>query len=682
VRAVTLFSSGVCYTLREGEIAAGEALTPLTFRTGQINDILKSLVLLDPDGEVRAAAYPSRDPIQRTLQAFAVDVRDNLSRADLLRQLRGAAVTLETTVGETLTGRIVGMEDEVEALSDGRTIARECLILLGEEGVQMARLDRVRLLRLLDARLDREFREALVALAANSDDSRRTLTLRFSGAAKRSVRVGYIVESPVWKVSYRLVLPTTETDEAGRQVVAAPYLQGWALVENTSDDDWNDVRLSLVSGRPISFLQDLYQPLYVPRPVVRPDIAASPYPQTHGADLGGDNQPHIEMESALGGSLFAAASAPAPAARHAAKSRAMAEAMPAMASGVYGLAQAGEDQGMAIYALQADSVPAQAEGKAAGELFAYTISEPVTLPRQQGAMIPIVSDEIEGEKLSLYNSQVEPRFPLNAVRLKNNTALYLKAGPVTIFDGGIYAGDARMEDIPPSDTRLLTYAVDLAVECAADTQQDYIQQTNLAIRSGVLQIVHFVRRECRYKLKSKAAVPRQVLVEHPIETNWRLVEPAAVQEQAWDRYRFSVSLTPNETRTLTVTTERTDATRVALINGDLNALEQWTLSGAATPLLKERLGATVARRRAVQALMARAAECERQRSAIFEDQNRIRQNLAALDQQAPLYRRYLEELDRQETQLQTLREDIERLRAEADQMKEALTTELDELEID
>src|SRR5262249_27271481 len=125
----------------------------------------------------------------------------------------------------------------------------------------------------------KEFREALTLLASGSDDQRRQVGIHFSGTGRRQVRVGYVTEAPLWKMSYRLMIGGKDA-KAG-----APYLQGWALVENTSDDDWKDVRLSLVSGRPVSFIQDLYQPLYLPRPVIAPDVIASAMPQTHGGNM-------------------------------------------------------------------------------------------------------------------------------------------------------------------------------------------------------------------------------------------------------------------------------------------------------------------------------------------------------------------------------------------------------------
>ena len=220
VRAVTLFSAGVAYLLREGQMPSGAQEASLTFRTTQINDILKSLVLLDDGGVVQAATYPSRDPVGRTLESFAIQVTHNTSRADLLGQVRGAPVSVALINGETLSGRVLGVEQNEETLvNSDRTVTTETLVLLGDDGIVSAPLQTVRSLKLLDARLDGELRGALEALASGSDDARRTVTLRFAGEMERTVRVGYLVEAPLWKVSYRLVLDDEKRRNGNRPTV-------------------------------------------------------------------------------------------------------------------------------------------------------------------------------------------------------------------------------------------------------------------------------------------------------------------------------------------------------------------------------------------------------------------------------------------------------------------------------
>ena len=123
--------------------------------------------------------------------------------------------------------------------------------------------------------LESEVKKALETLQLSHDTQKKAVSIQFAGEGKRRVKVGYVVESPIWKTSYRLVLDKKEK----------PFLQGWAIVENPTDEDWKDVRMALVSGRPISFQMDLYQPLYVPRPTVEPELFASLKPVTYNGSL-------------------------------------------------------------------------------------------------------------------------------------------------------------------------------------------------------------------------------------------------------------------------------------------------------------------------------------------------------------------------------------------------------------
>ena len=177
----------------------------------------------------------------------------------------------------------MGVEQKQVAGADGKPINATYIDLLTDSGIMSVALDADKTVNILDERLNHEFHDALALLATGTDDQRRSVMLHFAGNGKRDVRVGYVMEAPIWKISYRLLL-------GGDGAATKPYLQGWALVENTTDEDWKDVNLSLVSGRPVSFIQDLYQPLYIPRPVVGPDVLASPYPQTHDEGLEQDKK--------------------------------------------------------------------------------------------------------------------------------------------------------------------------------------------------------------------------------------------------------------------------------------------------------------------------------------------------------------------------------------------------------
>ena len=657
VKQVTLFTSGVAYIERGGAVT-GDATVPLSFRTAQINDILKSLTLIDADGKVQPVVYGARDPIGRTLQAFAVDVTQPQSRSELLNRLRGAAVSVTTARGP-LSGQIVGVETRNVTGPTGTTTV-DTLNLFSADGLQSVRLDDVSAVKLRDARLDRELRAALTTLASGADDQRRPVTLRFSGRGRRDVRVGYIAEAPLWRISYRLLLGPK------------PYLQGWAMVENTTDEDWNGIHLGLVSGRPISFIQDLYQPLYLPRPVVQPDVAASPTPQTHGDDMQGDARVVMPALPAMAAPPSGAGGFPGATANEQQRVR---------VTGSVNLLSKNNAASSFSADAAARSITAQAQGASAGELFAYNVTTPVTLPRQQAAMIPVIAQDITADKFSLYNADTDPRYPLNAVRLKNTTGLHLKGGPITLFDGDTYAGDALVEDVPPGDTRLISYAVDQSITCERQDTTQNETRTTLSIHEGVLAVTVRERSETNYHFKSKSAEAKTVLVEHPFDAQSALVAPAKAAERTPALYRFAVAVPAGGVASLKVVTEKPVASTVGLFDGDLGQIAVYADESDIPAATRTALARIVAQRRHLQNLSNQAAAADARVAEIGREQDRIRKNMAALDHASLLYKRYVAELDAQETQIAALRADAQRLRTEADAARTTLRGTLDTLEI-
>ena len=274
LKKVVLYNAGVGFFERRADVD-GNAKIDLRFNVSDINDLLKSMVLEDRGGgKISTVTYASMDPITKTLKTFAIDLTDNPSMGKLLDQVRGEKVEIEAP--NRITGTILGVEVREQPVGDrDRFVQTEHLNLLTDSGLRSFPLASVSRVKLIDPKLDAELRQALSVLALGHATDKKTVTLNFDGPGKRPVRVGYVQQSPIWKTTYRLVL--SEKD--------APYLQGWALVENPTEDDWKDVSLTLVSGRPISFVMNLYQPLYVPRPVVEPELFASLRPQVYGQDL-------------------------------------------------------------------------------------------------------------------------------------------------------------------------------------------------------------------------------------------------------------------------------------------------------------------------------------------------------------------------------------------------------------
>ncbi len=326
---------------------------------------------------------------------------------------------------------------------------------------------------------------------------------------------------------------------------------------------------------------------------------------------------------------------------------------------------AGGRDGISADEVLRQSLDAQASGQKAGELFQYNISTPISLPRQQASMIPVIAQDIEADKVSLYNADTDPKYPMNAIRLHNTTTLHLKGGPVTLFDAGVYAGDARMEDVPPGDSRLITYAVDLSLICERQNPTVSSNETTVMVKRGVLTTNQLFRTETTYTIKSKADKPRNVLVEHPFDSGSTLVSPAKAEERTASLYRFPLTVKPGESQTLKVVTERPIAQEFVVLDGNMDAILVISNRKNVSPKLKAELQEVVQRRKHVDELKSAATARGNEVTSIGNDQERIRKNMEALDKASALYKRYVSELDLQESKIETLRQEAIKLNADA-----------------
>jgi len=632
ITEVVLFSSGVGYIQRTGTVT-DDATVQLAFKPEQINDLLKSMVLLDLDGgKVGEITYGAKDPIGKTLQAFAVNLTDNPSLGQMLNRLRG--VSVEVIAVNTITGNILGVETKkVEVGKNCDVIDVEVLNLLTDTGIRSVRLDAISSLRILDDKLNLELREALKVLASGLDNQRKPVLLTFTGKGQRRVIVGYLTETPIWKTSYRLVLGEKEN-----------LLQGWAVVENTSDADWTNIHLALVSGRPISFIEDLYTPLYLQRPVVTPHLFASLNPVEYEGNLEQDAErsEHKSVDKR-------AAARPMAAEGMALRGSVGGEANFGRAAGAGGREMAEAAQSSVVSAATAQNL---------GQAFEYAIKEPVTLPRQKSALLPIVSGTIDAWKVSIYNANVHAKFPLYGLRVKNTTGLHLMGGPITIYNDNIYAGDATFEDLQPGEQRLVSYAVDLGVD-GNRTENSGLQEI-MAIKlvKGSLSVTRKYQRTVNYTFAVKDGKDRKLMVEHQFLPGWELVEPKTPDERTATLYRFTLPLKATEGGKLRVVEERTDLQLTRVMDLDTPTLVMYLKTGKISPAVKDALQRVVVMQNHLQDLRTQRTQQEQEIQNIGNEQSRIRQNMAQLDRNSDLYKRYVTTLDAQETHLQQLRANI------------------------
>jgi hypothetical protein len=633
ITRVVLFNAGVGYFHREGDVT-GDARLDLRFDEADVNDLLKSLVLTDKDGgKVRAVTYDNRMPLDFTLKGFAVDVTENPTMGQLMHQVRGEKVEISDKHGVTTTGQIVSVERQPPPAMGPDP--GEIVNLLTEDGLQTVELKQAKKIKFLRAELQAEFKKALELLATARGDNKKAVSVVFSGNGKRKVAVGYVTEAPLWKPSYRL-----SVDEKG-----ATKLQGWATIENTTDEDWVNVKVGLVAGRPMTFQMDMYDPLFVPRPQVEPDLFASLRPPMYQGGLNPGGNMGVAMGNPFGqfgggvqnlggaagmqgaanmgfGGGFAAFGGAAnqignPGNQFGGQANlGFGGGFTGFGGGQLGQfgnlgGQFGIQGGFGNFGGYLPRVPrpnirdlygdrlsyadyvnrlrgkptpvrprpgtgdddtpprqtvkdpldkeagalAAAEGTL-GDMFEYTIEEAITLQKQKSALLPLVNEPVETSRVSIYNEATLAKHPLLGLKLVNKTKLHLAQGPVAVYDGGTFAGDARLPDLKPGETRLVSYAIDLGTEVVARPPEEK-KSTLLAVTlaGGKVALRSTIQRTTTYLVRNRNPQDRTVIIEHPMSDGWKLVAPAKPDDRTRNFYRFDVPVKTGALATLEVTEE-------------------------------------------------------------------------------------------------------------------------------
>ncbi len=659
LKRVVMLNSGIGYFEHVGKIE-GNRHVEFPVKVDDINDLLKSLVVQDRGGgRVTAVNYGSPEPISHTLKTLAIDVTRNPSLAQIFQQLRGQKVELSVASdAKPIVGTVAGVERRRMFGRDQQVIESDFVLLRTEAGLRSVTVDSITLTKFLDEKTDREFQQALDLLGESRKQDRKLVRLDFRGERLREVSVGYVQESPVWKTSYRLVLAKDKP----------PFLQGWAIVENTTAQDWTDVDLTLMSGRPISFRMDLYQPLFAARPTAELEMHSSVGPRLYNQDL-------VAREDE-----FRAAGQPA----NAVASNPRRSAGGSMGFGGGGMGGMGGGMGFfgggpAVPGMApglvsgspdkkspmdlAQGVASAANADDVGESFRYVIKTPVTLRRNESAMLPIVYEPVKGDKVYIFNRSVHAKHPLAGLRLKNSTELHLQQGPITVFEDDEYAGDAQITDIPPGSTRLISYALDLDTEVVASTVPEEKVLVGLSIHSVCLITKSLATRKSQYLVKNSGSHEKSMLLEQQIEPAWPNVKPQPA-ERTRDLYRFTVIAEPGMPATVTVTETKDVEERIVLHTLDSEQINLYIRLDQTSVPVRNALQELLRRKTALSDLSAKRNAIEKSIQDAATEQARLRENLKTLNENDPLHQRFVQKLAASEDALEKLRPQISAARAE------------------
>ncbi|MGJ4859142.1 DUF4139 domain-containing protein [Labrys sp. La1] len=649
LKRAVLGTGGVGYFEYAAEVTGKETLT-LRARLDQVDDILKSVLILDPAG-TGSATLPGKAGADETFASLPFAKSDLDSMPALIGALKGAEIKLSGP--RKLEGRIASVQTETVTGKDGATMTRTRVSVFSGVAIEQFILEEAEGLEFKDARLGEQVETALKALRTAQDRSGRDISIQLAEGGKRTVRIGYVAEAPVWKAAYRLTLPKASEDRA--------RLQGWVVLENMTGNPWKDVEVTLSSASPVTFRQALYDPYYVTRQTIAPPVSRTALPRTDAGQQAlelkasgsaGIDQPMYDLAPAP-------AAAPAPIAPSARLRKNQAF-----------LGQGGGAQEFRM--AEPQEAGSAAEENTAGASF--TLSKLVSVGSGESLTIPFVDLKMPSQAVAWY--QGGSRNPWQALTLKNDATTSLPAGSATIYEaadaGPLFSGEAQFPLLPTGDFRLIGFGADQKV--LVDSESSSAKAvTKIKVVDGTLSVESRLRQTTTYRVKNGAGELRHMVVEQPRVADWTLVEPKAEEATiAGQAYRIRFDVEAGKSKQYKVTLERpvVEAMAIADVTGErVQALMAAPDLDAET---KARLATVAEAAKVSDEAQAATARLEEQRDGITQDQERIRENLKSAPQGSDLARLYSQKMLEQEKALDKLDVAIKEARAKYEVARKVL----------
>ena len=675
VRKVVLYKNGVGYFEHAATISGNQRVT-IDFTSPQLNDVLQSLTVLDEGGgRIAGVNYNSTTPLAEQLKTLSLGMSEDPTSTELFGALRGQRIEVTGAPGGAISGRLMSVEARTEKIGpddDPKSVEKFYLtVVAGSGAVRVIELTPTLSVRPVDPGLQGQLDRYLELLSTTHSTGLRHLTLNAVGSGSRQLRVSYISEVPVWKSTYRLVFPHESNGTA--------TMQGWAVVDNTVGADWDNVQLSLVAGAPQSFIQPISQPLYTRRPEIPISTEAQLTPQTHEAA----ETVTVEAENAPTPAAVPQAMAKLAAPPRAPKTSfgvAGAEGLGGSSSGVMGSVHGTGGGGAGGVYRTTDAISeGDVSTNAFDDFFEYAPTQPVTIHKNESAMVPILQQDLPAEHVTLW-SRNDPR-PLRAVWLENKSKLTLDSGSFSIFESGEFAGEGLLDPIHPGERRLLSYAADQATRVKITDQQSRRTIHHLQIHKGLVVERYMDVASLTYSATNAADEDRVVLIEHPRRANgWSLDDDVKAAETTPDLYRFRVAIKPHSTEKLEVRERGPEYTSVSIDpnqNTNVYLIDLVKRVPEAEPQLKPIIDAQAKLADLDEAI----AKSKKQEETAADDEARDRENLTALKGNEAAHR-FVDELNHAEDLLQSTRKrtaDLEQQKAVA---VEALRTQINSLSYD
>ncbi len=742
VKRVVLYKNGVGYFEHQGPVQGKQDVT-VSFTSGQLNDVLKSLTVLDLNGgRIAAIGYDASLPSDRKLNELRLPVGDKGTLTDFLGAMRGARIEVRNG-GLPLTGRLVSVERKTRS-GAGATLEVDYVSLLTETGeLRTAEVSPAFSVRLLEPGLANKLGKYLDVLSADRAADERKMLISADGAGARNLFVSYISEVPVWKATYRVVLG------------AKPLLQGWAIVDNTVGQDWENVSLSLVAGAPQSFIQNLSQPQYARRPVVALAESVNRAPQTFesgiiggrarlagkitdptgaaivdalvelvdannapvrrgGTDANGDYSfaglPEGEFRLVISKPGFAMGRLDGIALQAGGVARRDVRLQVGQVANMVDVSTAPPDlntetssavgrvnqfERLRQYSQQQKAptvtvtearaqAPVNVQAQDLGDLFEYKISQPVSIARNRSALVPILQAPITVEKVSVWSQSTGGR-PQRALWLTNSTDLTLDAGTFSVLEAEAFAGEGILEPIRPAEKRLLSYATDLGVAVTTAFGSESQRIARVVVANGILTHHRAVNETRNYTIRNNDAEPRTLLLEHPVRSGYRLTNSAEPAETTGTVMRFRVPVPARQTVAVPIAETRPLASTYTISALTPGEVAHFASEGSLGPAVENALRQILASKTVVDMHNTQAENLAAELERITKSQERLRENMKALKgsaEEKALVQRYTRQLEEQETRIAELEKQNAELEAKIDAAQRELNDEIGKLRFD
>jgi hypothetical protein len=656
IREIILYKSGVGYFERAGTLSPGESAR-LDFKAADMNDVLKSLTLQDRNGgKVTGLRYDSSEPLEQKLAEFPFTLGGQAPLSSFLDQMKGARVELKFSA-ETISGAILSAR---LAASEDKKPDREQVVLLLDSGdLRTLDLAAASSIRFADPKLQTQLKDYLTAVNQSRSKEKRSIYIDSSDAKERQIAASYMIPSPVWKSSYRLIF-----DEKSEST-----LEGWAIIDNTTGEDWNNVNLAVVSGRPVSFISRLYEPKYLTRQTVDLPEDQAANPVVYGGVIGG-----------IAGGVPDSETRPAPP-----PPAAMAKQAPVSGRNFKSLARvstgsAGIDM-MENMGVRESAIATNVAAADLGELFEYRFSTPVTVKKDESAMLPFLQQKIGSRKLLIY-SENYGEHPMNAAELTNSTGKTLDGGPITVFDAQSYAGEALMTTLKTGDKRLISYAVDLGTRITTKFDSTGNLVREIHVNRGTLT-TRLAQQETRtFTIRNVDQKAKTLIIERPERPGYKLLNQKPTETTA-DAYRFEVKLGPDATQKFAVNEELLfdNTFEVSSLTPDL--LLTYVRNKAISETGRRELQQILDLKRQIASTDNQIRQIDTEINNLVSDQERIRRNIQSLNNvngQQEQVQKYARQLSTQESQLATLRDQANDLKKQKSTLESNLSTQIEKLD--